>query len=152
VITKRDDTAYQHDTRVLMKIKHVRTVDFVVAGTACKSTAAGAIGSAALWRADGSGPRSPSAAPRPRVRLVQLGDQFAPASHRCAEHRPTRARSCRPSTATPARRCRHYRGELRAAWTVCDRAALFYKQTGPSKERTALLTHRWARRVITRHS
>jgi len=45
-----------------------------------------------------------------------------------------------------------YRGELRAAWTVCDRAALFYTQTGPSKERTALLTHRWARRVITRHS
>lgn len=36
VITKRDDTAYQHDTRVMMKIKHVRTVDFVVAGTACK--------------------------------------------------------------------------------------------------------------------
>jgi hypothetical protein len=25
-------------------------------------------------------------------------------------------------------------------------------QTGPSKERTALLTHRWAWRVITRHS
>jgi hypothetical protein len=121
VITKRADTANQRDTRVMLKIKHVRTVDFVVAGTACKSPPPARL-DRLLWRADGFGPRSPSAAPGPRIRLVQLGDQFAPASHRRAEHRPTRARSCRPSTATPARRCLR-RGLLLAVRGAAQRRA-----------------------------
>jgi hypothetical protein len=173
VITKRVDTAYQHDTRVMLKIKHVRTVNFVVAGTACKSPpparldrlrSGGRTVRAPAVRARRQDRESASCSSATSSRQRAIG---APSTARReparAVHPPRRRRDvvdiCAADCCSPyevprndARRRTRTIGELRAAWTVCDRAALFYKQTGPSKERTALLTHRWARRVITRHS
>jgi ATP-dependent DNA ligase len=59
LIAKHADLTYQPDKRVMMKIKHVRTADCVVAGYRVHKTAADAIGSLLLGlHVDDAAPRS----------------------------------------------------------------------------------------------